>query len=368
MLNSSQQKTLDLMQQGIDSTSEISKLTGINERTIRRHKQKIKRLASTGLLPGFFKSNVPPGFEVTGVSNYQDGQWVKTTRTSEFKLDLIKSYIDGAISVKSPPKIAIPKRTSEDWVNAFIVADLHLGMEAYPEHGGSKWNIEIAENTIMERIGVMLSQCSTADEAWLVNLGDFTHSNDYKQCTPKSGHVLDNDGPYIRTQFAAGRLFKWLVLSLLRKHKRVKIINVPGNHDPDCAWLDVLSLAAFEEDDRVEINQRDGIFHHLKFGSNYIMAAHGDQPKHAQRELGDVMVNHPFWSQSRHRQVWSGHVHHESAKTLRNGVLARSFSTMIPVDAYAHSMGYRTNQTLHRVSLHRDGDQVTHNVQIPLLK
>lgn len=366
-LNDSQQRTLNYLQQGIESTTELAELTGLARRTIREHKAKIKHLSAQGKLPEYFHTPAPPGHIVQGTSTYKDGQWIKTSLRKEQQIELIRAYVEGMVDRSPMPEIQLPKHVSSEWVNAIVLADLHLGLECYPEYGGKAWNIAIAEQTIMAGIETILEDCEPADTCWIANLGDISHSHDYKRATPQSGHMLDQDGPYSRTQHAVGRLFKWLVLKCLEKHNKVVVVNVPGNHDPDVAtWVDVLTVAVFGDDSRVVLSEPDGAFHHLRHGDTYVMAAHGDKPRSGFRDLGDIMVNHDNWAGSKIREVWTGHVHSDNAKTLRNGIHARSFTTPIPVDMYAHSQGYRTNQLLHRVSIHENGRQKTDSVRVNL--
>jgi len=370
-LSESQQKTLDLMlREPTLNTKQLSDKLNVCARTIRKHKAKIRRLSETGQLPEYFRAPAPPGHIIHGTSTLVEGQWIKTSLIEDTRLELIKTYIDGVVSEKSFPKVKAPKKVDNDWVNALVIADLHLGLEVYPENGGKTWNIDIAKRAIAESVNQILEYCPPAPECWLVNLGDWTHANDYKRATPQSGHLLDQDGPFYRTQLAAGQLLKWVIFKALSKHKKIRVINIPGNHDFDSAgWLDMMVDCAFENDKRIILNEREGNNHHLLHGSNYINVCHGDKPRGANnaRDIGDMMVNHDFWHQSKHRQLWTGHVHSEHLKTLRNGIKARTFSTPVPPDEYAYTQGYTTNQTIYRVSLNKEGRQITDSVTVPLL-
>jgi hypothetical protein len=68
--------------------------------------------------------------------------------------------------------------------------------------------------------------------------------------------------------------------------------------------------------------------------------------------LSDVC---PFWSDTRHRFCFTGHVHHDHSKDI--GPLKwESLRAFTAPDAYASGMGYASRRALQAITFHkRDG-------------
>jgi hypothetical protein len=116
-----------------------------------------------------------------------------------------------------------------------------------------------------------------ARELLIANLGDWYHANDQRNVTPKSKHQLDVDGRWFKVLRTGVRLFIDIIEVGLRRHDRVEVVNIPGNHDPEAAASLALALSCFySRNKRVKIAFPADIYYR-QFGATLLGCAHGDK-------------------------------------------------------------------------------------------
>jgi hypothetical protein len=89
----------------------------------------------------------------------------------------------------------------------------------------------------------------------------------------------------------------------------------------------------------------------FQWGRSAIFSHHGDKGKPEQmvRYFSDICR---FWSDTRHRHYFTGHVHHDQAKDF-GAIKWESLRAFCPPDAYAASMGYASRRALQSITFHK---------------
>lgn len=357
-------------------SSAASKLNR-NQRNLQRRLAGIKdRAAKQGYSPSHDMTHtVPNGFSVKGVSTLYDDegnvkvQWVKSNAEQQKKIDNLKEIVEHLIDDLPPykPSIKAPRKVS-NLLSVYPMGDPHIGMYAWADECGDDFDADIAERNLCEATR-RLVECSPASEqALIVNVGDFFHADSLENKTMRSGHQLDVDTRWPRVLKIGINAMRTCVDAALAKHKKVKVVNVVGNHDDHTAVMLSLVLDAyFRKEKRVEISTNPGWFHYHKFGNNLIGMTHGDKTK--PQDLPQIMAadQSKEWGDSKHRYWYTGHIHHDTLKEY-TGCKVESFRTLAAKDAYTASHGYRSGRDMQCIILDKEhGEVERHRINIEML-
>lgn len=259
----------------------------------------------------------------------------------------VAEYVRPAAPVEGPPT------TDADRLVVYPLGDPHIGMLAWANEVGESFDLRIAERELCECMAQLVDRSPASAEAIVCNLGDFWHAQDARQVTPKSGAKLDVDGRTGKVGRVGLRIFRTLVDAALKKHGRVKVRSIPGNHDPEaCFWLPVYLRAVYENEPRVTVEEGFNPYQYDTFGNVLLGWAHGDGAK--LEALGEIMATDEpeKWGAAKFRYWNTGHVHHWSQKELR-GCVVDTHRTLAGRDAWHHHSGYRSGRALKAVTYHR---------------
>lgn len=314
--------------------------------------------------------NLPKGHEIKGVSTLVDGdgqvraQWFKT-REGALGGGLVESLREAFAEHEGmAPVEPEPIETSPDRLTFYPVTDLHLGMLAWHEETGESWDLKIAGKTLKRQFDELIAGGTTASgECIVAFMGDLLHQNDATNATPKSRHVLDVDGRFQKVLRAAAELCLHVIGRAAQRHAKVRVMVVPGNHDPEASVAVHLALSMFySTHPRIAVDKECvGIAYH-RHGVNLIGVTHGD--KLAQDRMLAAMSHDRAsdWGEAWCRRFYSGHIHHARVKAV-GPLKCEAFSTPIARDTYAHNAGYRSEREL--VAIHFDaklGEVGRHNI------
>lgn len=355
-----------------DTISEAAKILGIARRNVHLILARIKTRAA---LKGFSPDEdldrpVPPGFEVTGVSTYRDGQWLKIRPERETEQENLLTVCRELAeefrgSIPEIPYYRAPLTTREDVVTAYPMGDPHIGMYAWAEEAGEKFNLEIAEQNLVSAADKLVSLAPESNVGLVINLGDYIHINDTSNKTPKSGHPLDVDGRLGEVLRCGVRTLCRIINRAAEKHKVVYVFSAYGNHDPTLTLLLQMILEAmYSENPRVKVEPSYQAFQYYQFGKVLLGITHGDKAKPDQ--LGQVMAadKPKEWGETRHRYWYCGHIHHTVTKEVP-GCLVESFRTFAPRDNYAQSYGYRSRRDMKAIVLHKEHGEISRYTVTP---
>lgn len=294
---------------------------------------------------------IPDGHTVKGVSTLVDaegrtrGQWVKTRAIHldpVATLERVSSRLQGLLP--PAPVIRKPRKPPTGRLAVTPMGDPHLAMYARArETGQEDWDLRKAVDIHKEAIDFLCTEGASADEALLINLGDFFHADGPGNTTTK-GTPVDVDGFWWEALEAGVEMMDHMVHRLLENHGTVTVWNMQGNHDRHSALaLAVMLRDRFRDNPRVDIPLLQEAFAYLRFGECLIGAHHGDTVKNpkdlALRMANDVprMVEPSAWGECWARHLFLGHVHHASGKE-EGGVYIQTMRTLAPRDGW-HALG-----------------------------
>lgn len=308
---------------------------------------------------------VPDGHVVKGVSALVDAQgrvqaqWVKTGdgRSIEAIKDELRTAL-AEFAAQSPP-IQSHDHTEADLASLYPFADFHLGLLSWRKETGENWDLDIASKAISEGISRLVGGTPESYQAVLLFLGDLLHADGYRNATPASGNLLDVDGRYPRVLQYAARLIITATMAALAKHERVLIRIIPGNHDPESSIALTLAVSLyFQNEPRVKVDDDAGLFWWWEWGQVLLGAAHGDKARMDDLPLIMAARNSEAWGRTKHRLIFTGHVHKQTA-IEKLGVTVESFRSPAAPDAWSHGMGYGAGRTLTSITFHKERGEIS---------
>ena len=368
-----QRKYLEAVKQ-YGSQRKAAEALGLHHSTVDKSLAALKRRVA---LKGHLETNemtagVPDPFFVKGISTQYgpDGsmmsRWVKTAVDNEHVQAMQKEFVDELCSYAwdSAPKAielaASISREMRDLETHYPLGDHHFGMLAWRKETGDDWDTKLAKQNLEMAIAHLKLVAPPSYSAVFTNLGDLLHVDNRTNRTPQSGHILDVDSRYARIiRFAAYGMCSG-VESLLSKHEIVKVINVPGNHDPDSAsWVALVMEAYFRNNPRVivETSPAKMLFH--EFGANMIASTHGDTMKFEQIPGIMAALQPQLWGRANYRVCHTGHVHNRIKQETREyrGAHVEAHGVLPPSDSYGASLGYNSDRTMKAIVYHKEGGE-----------
>ena len=344
-----------------------------SERNVLSYLSRIRaRRDMSGILP----SGSPGTTTLVNADGEVKLQWQRAAQNAERQA--MKAFVE-ALAEEVKPRKRVPKlgkkipnkgklgqrlpNAGKDLLVAYPIGDHHVGMYAWADETlGDDYDTGEAERLLHDATDYLVDSSPDADHALMVNLGDFLHIDNRSNKTPASGHILDVDTRYSKVAKTAARSLCYATERLLQKHQTVRVVNVPGNHDPDSTyWLSIVLEAWFRNEPRVTVDMSPAKFLFHQFGNNMLCMTHGDRIK--LQELPSIMaaLQPEMWGQTQYRYAWTGHVHHSQTVIGKEnrGAVAESFGVLPPNDAYGASLGYVAQREMQAIALHREGGEVS---------
>jgi len=268
----------------------------------------------------------------------------------------IKEALEGVPAI---PVVREPETSDSDLLTLYGLPDVHLGMYAYGEETGEDYNADIAVRRVLDGIGACLSSSPPSGEAIIVAMGDLLHADDQTNQTPQSKHQLDVDTRHFRNLDMAIQMLASATDSALKKHKKVSVVILPGNHDSS-AYMGVLFALAerYRENPRVSVQRKPGEFFVREFGKCLIASHHGDKAK-AERivmYLADRWSE--IWGRTKYRFLFTGHLHHHKSQDI-GGCTWEQLRAITAKDAYATAHAYSARAEMQSITYHRDRGEVS---------
>lgn len=364
-------------QENGENATATAKQLGLDPSSAAARVRRIKaRKARQGWSPEHDLTHaVPDGFHLKGASTlYKDGkqvmQWVKSSIDHERQREL---FMQAAQSMASElPQVASVECQStimSHLMAIYPIGDAHIGMRAWGEETqGDSWDMTEAVRVQCGAMAALVDLAPPAEQAVIINLGDWLHADNMEGMTSRSGHVMDLDGRYAKMIDVGMMVMRQCIASALLKHKTVRVINVIGNHDDTGAlWMSVALRHTYENEPRIIIDRSPAAFHYIEHGKVLIGTHHGHTCK-AERLPGVMAADQAqAWGRTEHRYWYLGHVHHQSVKEYA-GVSVESFNTLTAKDAWAAFGGYRSRQNMKCIVMHDQyGEVARHTVSPEML-
>lgn len=309
----------------------------------------------------------PQGHRVKGVSTLYgpDGeihaQWVKT-KVDEPPVEEIVAQIKAAFDefdAKSVLSVTDGAwNANEGFATVYPIADWHIGLLAWHKETGEDWDLTIAQEVIKQAMTRLIEASPATEQAVVLGLGDLLHSDGYENTTAKSKNLLDVDGRWPKVLRAATELLIYTIELALRKHGRVLVRILPGNHDEESAIAVTLALSLYyANNDRVTVDTDPGRFWWWSWGTTLLGATHGDKAKMKDLPLLMATRNPVAWGKSKFRSIYTGHIHTDTGHEV-GGVKVESFQTPAAPDAWHSQMGYGAGRSVTSITIHKEQGEV----------
>jgi hypothetical protein len=366
--NSESQKTKVELYHKLGSMRAVATQLGINQSNVSSTLRMLKRKsAQSGIAPeADMTHQAAEGFNVKGTSTLydEDGnvkvQWVKTQNKGHSPEEVAEAFNELLGDFQACP-ITAPKVTDDDILATYVYGDPHIGLLAHHSESGDDFDLKIATRDLQKGTKALVDRSPATDEALILQLGDFFHSDNPQNRTARSGNALDVDGRWYKVLNVGIDLMIELVISALAKHKHVTVKNICGNHDDMSSWF--LSIAMdkyFRNEPRVTVDMSPAKFWYFSFGKNLIGSTHGDTAKPEKLPLIMATDKPHEWAEADFRYWYTGHIHNKQAMEF-SGCMWESFRTLAGSDAWHAGAGYRSGKDLSCVLLHKDFGEIGRN-------
>lgn len=303
------------------------------------------------------------GLPIENVSNY----WYKGKQYSiHVKGDKGKSYeeIRDEI-VKSmdshSPKYETITRTNIVDGHLLVVdpADIHIGKLATSFETGEDYNSQIAVKRVIEGVKGIIQKASgfNIDKVLFIGGNDILHVDTPKRQTT-SGTPQDTDGMWYESFLTAKQLYVD-VLELLMQVADVHFVFNPSNHDYTNGFFlaDVIQ-SWFRNCENITFDCSIAHRKYFAYGSNLIGTTHGDGAKPQDLPLLMAQESPKHWSETKHRYVYSHHLHHKISKDYI-GVTVESLRSPSGTDSWHHRNAYQhATKAVEGFIHHKDFGQV----------
>jgi hypothetical protein len=289
----------------------------------------------------------------------EDGTSYSVLLKPEAVGDDVLTRVREAFEGMAPAKpVVAPAYADDDLCTVYPIADRHNGMKAWGKETGEDYDSEIASKRLTDWMGRCIEASPASGLAVILDNGDGEHADDYTNATPKSKHTLDVDTRLFLTLETSVESLATSVDLALAKHAKVIVRILPGNHNPTTYLAVMFALAErYRNEPRVEVQKVPGEFWVERFGDCLLAAHHGDKAKPQQIVMFLADEYASTWGQTRHRFLWTGHLHHMKAQDI-GGVQWEQLRAVTARDAYATSHAYVARAQLQAITVHRTRGEI----------
>ena len=220
-------------------------------------------------------------------------------------------------------------------------ADIHIGKLADSFETGETYNNQIAVKRVKEGVQGILNKAQgfPIDKILFIGGNDILHIDTPKQTTT-SGTNQDTTGMWYSNFLIAKQLYVDVLLQLIAVADVHFTFN-PSNHDYQSGFfLADLIQTYFQNNKNItfdcSIAHRKG----YRYGNNLIGTTHGDGAKQSDLPLLMAQEFPIEWSKTKHRYVYTHHVHHKQSKDYA-GVTVESLRSPSATDSWHHRKGFQ---------------------------
>jgi len=219
-------------------------------------------------------------------------------------------------------------------------ADIHIGKLCSAFQTGDSYNNQIAVKRVLEGVNGILDKARGyhIDKILFIGGNDVLHI-DNPQRTTTSGTPQDTDGMWHENFLIAKQLYVD-VLELLIGVADVHFTFNPSNHDYTNGYFLATVIETYFRNCKnitfdCSIAHRKG----FRYFNNLIGTTHGDGAK---QDLLPLLMAQEFpieWSKTKHRYVYTHHVHHKISKDYV-GITVESLRSPSGTDSWHHNKGF----------------------------
>ena len=309
---------------------------------------------------------VPSGHLVKGVSALvdEDGRqivkWIKT-RAGANDVDIVETLKNAFKDYRAAEPIPAPSVSSDNLLTLIPCNDWHVNLLTWERETGQNWDLKIAERVIGGAIDDAIDRSPPSSVGIVLGGGDLMHADDNTNRTALSGNVLEADGRHQKGIEVAQRLKVRTIDAALRKHNRVIVRVLKGNHDEySSVAIAYFLLAWYRNEPRVTVDVDASLFFWHRFGKVFLGATHGHTVK--LDKMASIMAHRRAedWGATKFRYIHGFHVHHHSKlATEGGGVISESHQAPIPQDAWHYGAGFLSGRSVKTITYHREFGEIS---------
>lgn len=272
-------------------------------------RQRVKSYREKGYLPLESGNKAPTDMLVKKVSTYYNqkgevrGQWVSAVKDDQEYLEALQEAVQSVVSEIVPlHPVNPPIEVTEDLMSVYTIGDAHIGMLAWGPESGKDNDLITATESHKAAMNMLVNQANPTKEAFIVDVGDYFHSDNSENRTAKAGNALDVDGRFAKVLSIGLELTTTLIDMALQKHEIVRWRSAIGNHNEHSAlMINQFIKAYYRNNPRVIVHDTPGMFMYHQFGKNLIGITHGHTAK--AEKLGEIMSVdcEDIWSSTKFR-------------------------------------------------------------------
>lgn len=288
-----------------------------------------------------------------------DRVWVKTKMEDQHRLMVMREVVE-SLKEDLPKYSPMPYggRGTPELLNLYVVTDYHLGMKAWHEEAGEDWDMQIAEQLLLDWLATAVGHAPEADVAILANLGDLMHWDGYEAVTPAHKHLLDADTRFQKLVRVAIRTIRQMIDMLLHKHKQVHVLMADANHDPASgAWLRELLASVYENEPRITVDTSADTYYCYEHGSTSLFFHHGHKRGLADVDRVFAGKYRQVFGRTKHAYAHLGHLHSNELKESQLMIVERH-RTLAAADAYAAKGGWISGREAKVITYSRTDGEV----------
>jgi hypothetical protein len=255
----------------------------------------------------------------------------------DFREALLKDIQD---YVPKFPKIERVK-SKESYLLVLDPADIHIGKLCTAFEVGESYDNQVAVKRVLEGVEGILKKVSSfnIDKILFIGGNDILHIDNPKRTTT-GGTPQDTDGMW-HTNFLIAKKLYVEVLEILLGVADVQFTFNPSNHDYTNGFFLAQVVETYFKDCKnidfdCSIAHRKG----FKYFNNLMCTTHGDGAKIADLPLLMAQEFSKEWAETKHRYVYTHHVHHKTSKDFI-GVTVESLRSPSGTDSWHHRNGYQ---------------------------
>lgn len=284
------------------------------------------------------------GIPVENVKSYwfKGKRFSMNVKTDIVSYDKIKEGIIKDMNEHSPkyPKI---KRTKVKDGHCLVIdpADIHIGKLATAFESGEDYNNQIAVRRVKEGVQGILDKSTgfNIDKIVFIGGNDVLHIDTPSRKTT-AGTPQDTDGMWY-TNFLIAKQLYIDVLEMLLPIADVHFVFNPSNHDYTNGFFlaDVIK-SWFRKSKNITFDCSIAHRKYFQYHENIIGSTHGDGAKSQDLPLLMAQEAPIMWAKTKHRYVYTHHVHHKNVKDYI-GVTVESLRSPSGTDSWHHRQGYQ---------------------------
>lgn len=277
-------------------------------------------------------------------TNYQVKVWLKR-RHHEPIQTAVENLIRTLPAYRSPQRRTRGPKPDPHLLEICLF-DIHFGKYAWHKETGTDFDIHEASAVYQDAVEDILNRSGhlNIDQILLPVGQDFFHFNDASGKTA-AGTQMDIDSRLAKV-FEAGQMSVLKAVDLLHRRAPVKIVWVPGNHDPETSYYLCKVLEAwFSKTKDVEVDVGPEFRKFVRYGTVLIGYTHGDEEPW--NTLPAIMAGQvpDLWANTTIHEWHVGHIHrkkqtHYLSTDTHTGVIVRAIPSMTGTDAWHYRKGY----------------------------